>query len=255
MNFYICALEATIISILIFFFWKKSWIKGKGYLFLCILLSLPMSAIVNLTVKEPIFIYLLKIFNIGEEATKLPLWFLFIVSIIGPLCEEAIKILPLIVIIKIISMDILKIYLLGILLGIWFGIGEAFYLGYSFTIAMPEYISGFKNLLMISSGFGGERLLAILIHWFLTATVAYGIAIKKPIRYFSLAVVLHFLINVPACLYQNYGMPAPISTVLTVIIFLVLLFSIFLKIEEKVRLGYEKPVLQKEEKVLYERMD
>jgi len=254
MNFYICALEATIISILIFFFWKRSWIQGREYLLLYILISLPLSAAVNIFVKAPIFIYLLKTFNIGE-ATKLPVWFLFIISIIGPLCEEAIKILPLIVIIKITRMDELKIYLLGMLLGIGFGIGEAFYLGYSFTIAAPEYISGLKNLLMVSSGFGGERLLAIMIHWFLTATVAFGIAIKKPIRYFSLAVLFHFLINIPACLYQNYGMPSPISGVLTVIIFLVLFFSVFLKIEERVRLGYEKPYLQKEEKVLYERRD
>ncbi|MEK9150404.1 MAG: hypothetical protein AAB267_10225 [Candidatus Desantisbacteria bacterium] len=254
MNFYICALEATIFSILIFFLWKKQWIKGREYLLLYIFISLPLSALVNIFVKGPIFIYLLKIFNIGEGA-KWPLWFLFVISIIGPLCEEVIKILPLIIMLKIASMDGLKIYLLGMLLGIGFGIGEAFYLGYSFTIAMPEYISGLKNLLLVSSGFGGERLLAITIHWFLTATVAFGIVMKKPIRYFSLAVLLHFLINIPACLYQDYGMPAQICGVLTVIIFLVLFFSVFLKIEERVRLGYEKPASQKEEKVLYERRD
>lgn len=255
MNFYICASIATIFSILIFLIWKRSWIKGRKYLLLCILISLPLSAIVNIFVKEPIFIYLLKTFNISEEVTKLPVWFLFVVSIIGPLCEEAIKILPLIIIIVIIRMDEFKIYLLGILLGIGFGIGEAFYLGYSFTIAMPEYISGFKNLLMVASGFGGERLLAILIHWFLTATVAFGIVIRKSIRYFFWAVFLHFLFNIPAVLYQEYGMPASITWVLTVIIFLVLFFSVFLKIEERIRVSYEKLDLQNEEKLLYESSD
>lgn len=256
MNYYICASIVTILSLLIPFSWKYSRIKEKEYLLLYILLSLPLSAVVNIFIKAPIFSYLLIIFNIDNELTQWPIWFSFIITIIGPLLEEGIKLLPLLILIKLLSMDKLRIYLLGILIGIGFGIGEAWYLGYSFSEGMPEYISGLKNLGMLLLGFGGERFLATLIHALLTGMVAFGILIKEPIRYFFLAVLFHFLINIPACLYQLGWIPQQIiSGILTIIIFCFLFFSVFLKIEERIRIDYEKSILQKQDKILYNKKD
>lgn len=255
MNYYICASIVTILSSLILFIWNYRLIKGKEYLFLYSLLSLPLSAVVNIFIKSPIFSYLCSIFNIDNEPTQWPIWFTFIITIIGPLLEEGTKLLPLLILIKLFSMDKLMIYLLGLLIGMGFGIGEAWYLGYSFSQGMPEYTSGLKNLWMLFVGFEGERFLATLIHSFLTGIVAFGILIKEPIRYFFLAVLFHFLINIPPCLYQLGWLPPELSGILIIIIFCFLFFSVFLKIEERIRIDCEKSTCQREDRVLYEKKD
>lgn len=255
MNYYICASIVTILSSLILFMWKYSWIKGKEYLFLYSLLSLPLSAIVNIFIKTPIYSYLGTIFNIENELTQWPLWFTFIITIIGPLLEEGIKLLLLLILIKLLSMDKLRIYLLGLLIGMGFGIGEAWYLGYSLSQSMPEYTSGLKNLWMLFVGFEGERFLATLIHTFLTGMVAFGILIREPVKYFFLAVLLHSLINIPACLYQLGWLPPEVSGILMIIIFCFLFFSVFFKIEERIRINYEKATLQRQDELLYEKKD
>ncbi len=255
MNYYICALIVMVASLLIFFSWQHSRIKGVGYFHFCLLLSLPLSAIVNLFIKAPIFSQLDRIFNMSEEPTQWPMWFHLIGLIVGALAEEVIKIVPLLlIIIRKVSLDNVSIYYLGLLLGVGFGIGEAWYLGYSFSMELCEYNSGLKNLLLLLSGFGGERLFTVFIHGFLTAGVTYGILLKKPIIFFLLMVLLHSLINFPALLYQLQKIPGEIAGILTLIIFCVLLFSVFLKIGDKVIMKWGKS-LQKGDEVLYERKE
>lgn len=232
MNYYICALVGTILGILISYTWRHKWIERRKYLLLYMFIPLPLSAIVNIFIKTPVFSYLCEIFNMNNEPAQWPIWFLTIISIIGPLCEEGIKLLPLLVIIKLFLNDRSEIYSLGILIGSGFGIGEAWYLGYCFTKDTPEYVSGFKNLLLLLLGFGGERLFAILLHSFFTGIVSFGILIKKPIRYFLLSVLSHFLINIPACLYQVYGISVSTCGILTIPIFCILLFSVFLRLKK-----------------------
>ncbi|MDI6735796.1 MAG: YhfC family glutamic-type intramembrane protease [bacterium] len=256
MNYCICALIVTVVSFLIFFIWQHSWIKGgRAYLLFWLLLSLPLSAIINLFIKSPIFSQLNIIFNISEETTQWPMWFHLITLIVGALAEEAIKIVPLLFLIRIVSLDKVSIYYLGFLLGVGFGIGEAWYIGYSFAKESPEYNSGLKNLLLLLAGFGGERLFTIFIHGFLTAGVTYGILLKKPIIFFLLMGLFHSLINLPALLYQVQKIPGEITGILTVIIFCFLLFSVFLKIGDRVITKWGKTILQKGDEVLYERKE
>jgi len=254
MNYYLAAFYATIVGILSLFFWKYSWIKGKEYLILCLIFSLPLSPIVNIFIKRPIFYFLHSFFNISVEFKNWPLWpmwLIFIVSIIGPICEEAIKLFPVIILTKLFSVSGVGVYLLGILSGVGFGISEAWYAGYSLfkSPKYSEYATGLGNLLGLILGFAAERILAILAHWMLTAIVAYGILIKEPIKYFFVAVLLHFLINIPAVLYQKYKMP--LAGLATVVIFVVLFTSFFLKIEQKVAHNYSCDRIK--EDVLYEK--
>lgn len=256
MNYYICAFIITILSFSIFFIWKYRWIKGEEHILLYILLSLPLSVIVNIFIKSPIFSYLVRIFNIDNELTRWPIWFLTIVSVIGPLLEEGIKLLLLLILIKLLSIDELRIYLLGMLIGVGFGIGEAWYLGYSLAKSKPEYIFGFKNFWMLLLGFGGERIFcALLIHPLLTGMVAFGIVIKEPINYFFLAVLFHFLINIPTCLFQVRLIPQPVGGILTIIIFFLLFFCGFVKIEKMVNRNYGTSILQEKDEVFYEKKD
>ena len=254
MNYYLAAFYATIFGILGLFFWKYNWIKSNEILLLSLIFSLPLSAIVNIFVKKPIFHFLLRFFNINGELndlSSLPLWFVFIASIIGPICEEAIKLFPVIIMMGTFSISSgLGVYLLGILSGVGFGIGEAWYVGYSLLKSprYTEYATGFGNFLGLLLGFGGERLLAIFIHWMLTATVAYGIIIKEPIKYFIIAVILHFLINVPAVMYQRYKIPL---TGIFIVVFSIILISFFLKIEQKITRCYCSDKIK--ESILYER--
>ena len=73
-----------------------------------------------------------------------------------------------------------SIFILGFLVGLGFGLSEFFV--YVFITGVPILI----------------RLPGILFHAASTSIIAYGIAKRQPIRYYSLAVGLHFLNNFSA---------------------------------------------------------
>lgn len=75
-----------------------------------------------------------------------------------------------------------SIFILGFLVGLGFGISEFFV--YVFVTGVPILL----------------RLPGILFHAASTSIIAYGIAKRQPIRYYSLAVGLHFLNNFSALL-------------------------------------------------------
>jgi len=225
MNYYFCAIIISILSYFISIEIVKHYlIKGINFPFLYILLTLPLSTIVNIIIKQSIFFQL---FRLPREISLWPIWFLPIALIIGALAEEGIKIIPLLCgkVLGILP-NSRGLYIIGILAGLGFGVGEAWYLAYTLNEKTPEFASGFMNLLLLLLGFGGERFFAIVIHMALTGLVGYGLYIGKPLKYFLLASLLHSIINVPALLYKLHLISDWIAGILIAIAFCLLYFFI-----------------------------
>lgn len=109
-------------------------------------------------------------------STVLPLFLseILLIVIFAPLIEEFAKAYPLF---YRHGETERSIFVLGFLVGLGFGISE--FLIYVFILNVPVVF----------------RLPGILFHAASTSIVAYGIAKKQPVRYFFVAVGLHFLNN------------------------------------------------------------
>lgn len=201
----------------------------RWYLF--IIITFPLSALVNLAIKRHILLALISIFSINESPKFWPFWFLPIANLIAPLTEEPIKILP---IIFTEARDSLKekrrAYILGLLLGAGFGIGEAWYLAISFTLTKPEYAFGlFFDLI----GFFSERFLVVIVHGLLTAVLLFGFK-KSFVKYFFIAVGFHYLLNIGAALYQR-GILSIWATTVPLLLSLLIFLKYVFKIEQQLR--------------------
>ncbi len=226
---------STLISTFIFKdYWRKVYLdhKNKIVILLYIIPTLLLSCIVNILIKKPIYNKLYALFDIKKEAIFWPLWFLPIVLIVGSFAEEFIKVVP-ILLNKTLLRQKIDIYFSALLAGFGFGIGEIWYLAYRLSKTQPQYASGFTNLILLW-GFGGERILAVLLHIILTGIVGYGFVLNQPLKYFFFAVLLHSLVNIPAGLYQMKKIHVLMCVVLIIIIF-GLLLSYFVSIDENMK--------------------
>lgn len=251
MNYYIWAFLVTIFSLLLLYLWFGEWgLKEIKYFYVYFLLNLPLSLLVNLSIKKLIFLKLISFFNLSEDPKTWPLYFLPVINLLAPLTEEAIKILPLLFsdLRKAIK-EKKKALISGYLLGFSFGIGEAWYLAFSFTKKTPEYATGFSSFWLLS-GFFGERLLAVFLHGIMTATVLLGFY-KNFFKYYFLAVSFHYLVNIGPALYQTGRLKLEIFYILFSLTILLPFYYIF-RIERKLR--EETPIIKKE-KTLYQKED
>lgn len=252
MNYYISALFSTIISFLVFYYqWGRDYemVRNKIFIYTLLIASL-LSLIVNVFVKRPIFLQIFKIFNINENISLWPLWFLPFALIIGAFAEEGIKVLLILLQRSFINGKI-EIYFLGLLVGFGFGVGEIWYLANKFVKSNPQYNYGINNLFLLLLGFGAERLLAVFFHTTLSGIIGNGFRINKSIKYFVLAVLLHSLVNFPAGLYQMGKIPLIIAGVLVLTIICWIMFEIFIEIDEV----YVKEIhsVSEESRIFYEK--
>jgi RsiW-degrading membrane proteinase PrsW (M82 family) len=109
----------------------------------------------------------------------LPTFFAGIISVIvfAPFIEEFAKAFPLF---YRHGETERSIFILGFLVGLGFGISE--FVLYVFILHVPVY----------------DRLAGIFFHAASTSIIAYGIAKKQPVRFYLIAVGLHFLNNFSA---------------------------------------------------------
>ncbi|GAB4329887.1 MAG: hypothetical protein Kow0037_05250 [Calditrichia bacterium] len=250
MNFYGHALLATVSVGLAFYLFVKYWlnIEIKKALGLAALAA-PLCPIVNLLVKKPFFGMVLGGLGLENKPETWPLWFLGASLFVAPVTEEAIKVMP--VALKAVrknTSDQMNAFASGFCLGTGFGVGEIWYLVWSFTGKMPDLANGpFSHLV----GFSSERILATLVHGFLTAILVYYLAVKRPWRGYFMAVLFHALVNVGAALYQAkiisiYWAALPILSA----VLLLVLYAF--KIERAIR--REQPITTKGV-ILYRRSD
>lgn len=212
--------------------WVGNWgLKNIRHWYLYFIITFPLSALVNLSIKKQIGSTLCSVFNLSETPKLWPLWFLAIANFIAPLTEEAIKLLPVIFSETRKSLQEKRpAFVYGMLLGTGFGIGEVWYLAYALTLSKPELVSGpFLNLI----GFFSERITAVIIHGLLTTIVMLGFN-RNFLKSYFIAVGFHYLVNVGPALYQK-GLVSLILATIPVLISVIFLFSYVFKIEQRIR--------------------
>jgi hypothetical protein len=248
MNFYIHAIGTTIIGYAFFLVLSRYWLHMHvKFSLLLSFAAIPLSPIVNLLIKKPFFLTAVKFLNIGISPEGWPIWFLFISLFVAPFTEELSKVLPVFVSrIRGRIHSPISGYGVGFSLGYGFGVGEIWYLAWTFTIKMPEYANG--PLYMIF-GFSGERFLACLIHALTTAILVSGMVQKKFWYSYFIAVGFHALVNTGPLLYQAklislYLTGLPISIAL----FMLMVYSF--KLERRMRRGIQ---FEEEGVILYSR--
>jgi uncharacterized membrane protein YhfC len=205
-------------------------LSGRNRKLLWLLLpGLPLSAVANLAVKRPLVLWLGDAGNVEPGlGLATPLWFIAALSLVSPVVEEAIKLLPLLLPAVRRQVDRRASALwVGMALGISFGLGEAGYLAYNVAQA-PEYV-GYPWYAF--TGFLGERLAVTLVHGLLTMLVVVGIwrGGWRILGGYLAAVLLHLLTNLGAILYQIEVIPAPAAglSLLAALILLAIIFEHF----------------------------
>lgn len=130
---YIAAIIATVIAVLL---WGGLlyWLSKRKLKYLALMLiTLPLSAIVNLLIETPIFEFLFSSFNVSYVLSlTTPWWLLLLVLFIAPFTEEAIKLSPLVARQVRRMVDQSSALWLGMAFGMGFGIGEIWYLAWGF---------------------------------------------------------------------------------------------------------------------------
>ena len=188
---FIMATIATIIVLLIVivvkFFLKVDW---KRY-FLPILVMLPGSLIINMGLKDWIFLGLSK-WTPSSNLILFLLYFPIWVLIVG-ITEELFKITPLLIpkVRKEIKESEFTKVQFGWSLGIGFGVGEIWYL--AFLIAFEPVYEGIQWYLF--TGFLLERTLVVFLHAGMTILTIYGITKGKIWLTIILGMIFHGIID------------------------------------------------------------
>jgi uncharacterized membrane protein YhfC len=180
-----------------------------------ILVSLPLSLVVNQFVKTPAIASLAAWTGVPLRLTlDVSLWFVIAIWLNAPIFEEAIKILPLILpVSRVFLRDPAHALWTGLALGMGFGIGEAAYLAYRIgqSLAYQPYPWH------MFTGFAFERLIVTFAHGLLTALTVLGFHYggRKALFGFLSAVGLHALINLGPILLALRLVPATVSSLAT----------------------------------------
>lgn len=238
MNFYLWSFLVTLVIIIFFHFWIRSWeLKEFKYLYLYLFLCLPLSLLVNQAIKRPLGLLLLSSLNLGGDPKNWPLWFLPIANLIAPFTEEGIKLLPIIFSEVRKSLNEKKMALiLGLIFGAGFGIGEVWYLAILFTQQMPNLATAsFLPLI----GFFSERVLAVIAHGCMTAIILMGFK-RNLLKYYLIGVAFHYFINFGAVLYQSGRASLDVSYI-PILVMLFLLVSYIFRIERQLHTLEDTP--------------
>lgn len=171
------------------------YVPGRGRRYVWLLpTGLASSALVNVTVKHPIGLVATAAagtpMRLGVET---PAWVLIVAWLVGPVCEEAVKVVPLAFRkVRRLVADRTDSLWVGMALGFSFGLGEAAWV--AFTIAAdPQYstLPWFEF-----AGYATERLVVCFGHGVMTALVVWGWHEGRAARSYLKATALHAASNV-----------------------------------------------------------
>ncbi len=178
------------------------WANGDKRYFIPLLLALLLSPVVNLYVKHPIFDGLRDIWHIPKSPSGWPLWYAALVLIVVGVTEEVIKLSPLLVKrVRSFAIDQRSTLALATFLGLGFGAGEAWYVGWSGYVndpkimALPFYMFG---------GYMTERFVATLYHIVFLLFPLFGL-LRNVYRFAQgliVAILLHMFVDISPVLYQ-----------------------------------------------------
>lgn len=194
--------------------------SARQYVWL-ILVSLPLSLIVNRFIKTPLVTALATWtgvpLKLGLDAS---FWFILLIWLNAPIFEEAIKVLPMLLpASRRFLKDASQALWAGLALGMGFGLGEAVYLAYGIAQS-PAY-----NQLpwYVFTGFASERLIVTFGHGLLTSLAVLGLSYgrEKALFGYVTAVGLHALINLGPVLSAIKLIPSTVSSLGTYIAILI----------------------------------
>ncbi len=214
---YISALIVTSMVLFIVYFigrWGRLDIKK---VLLVLASATPLSAIVNIGIKRPVILYLFNAIGASHDASTWPAYVLIVSLLVVGLSEEAIKMAPAIIpfISKILSKS--RYYKLAFswIMGVGFGLGEAYYIAYAISLN-PVY-SGYPYYYF--TGYMNERIVTCLVHGMLTVIALYGWpSPKKIIGTYFIASIIHAAIDIPPALYQIGLMDIALAEISTMVI-------------------------------------
>lgn len=221
----------------------NSWMQSDHRSAWLILAGLPLSFIVNRFIKTPIIVSIAAWTGIPLKLSPgIPLWFIGLVWLNAPIFEEAIKMLPIVLLPRRRFLgETSQALSSGLALGMGFGLGEAAYLAYGLAQS-PAY-----NQLpwYMFTGFASERLIVSFAHGFMTSLAILGLHYGKrnALLGYMTAVGLHALINLGPILLTLKLIPSTFASIESYLAMLVA-FMIFQNSRRKgaARLG----VAQKE---------
>ena len=253
MGLFIAAFIATLITAAIFLIFCIHLMNGKKSFYVFLVIGLPLSPLVNLCIKKPVFGYLLATFNLQESPKKWPLWFGLIVLIIVGVTEELIKVLPLVFKrFNALVTDKKNAFSIASFLGLGFGIGEIWYLAWSIHIKDPK-IAALPFYML--SGFTSERALAVLSHIVFLMFPLFGLL--EGTRGFtlglSIGILLHSVFDTIAMLYQMDIISVGIASIL-LIAESIIVGSLFIRFFDKANIEMVgTPGISKNARTLYEK--
>ena len=207
--------------------------RTRRYFWLLIL-GLPFSAIAGLYIRPQAVIVVGQTFQVQPGlGLAAPVWFLAFKVLVGPLVEEAIKVIPLLFrpAWKLVNNRRSALWV-GFVLGVSFGLGEAAYIAYG-VAQIPEYAS---LPWYAFTGYMSERLMACFTHGILTSIFVIGL---QRSGWFALigylaALSLHLFWNMPTVLYQFQWITMDVLNIIMIVPFIVLAV-IFERLRRSVR--------------------
>ncbi len=199
------------------------------------LLGLPLSAAVNILVKQPLAYGVAILTGLDPVFTVTnPVWYLTFLFMLAPVFEEAIKALPLTLgRFRKMVVDRRSALLVGMSLGIGFGLGEAAFIALS-IVGSPQY-AGYPWYLF--TGYLFERVLTVFIHGVMTAVLVAGLAERRLWPWYLGAVGIHSVINLPVSLFQMGRLSTPLISAWILVAFgiCVLVFLLIRRRSQKER--------------------
>ena len=209
----------------------NSWMKSDHRSAWLMLAGMPLSFIVNRFVKTPIVVSVAAWAGIPLKLSSgVPFWFIGLIWLNAPIFEEAIKMLPAVLLPRRRFLrEAPQALSSGLALGIGFGLGEAAFLAYGIAQS-PAY-----NQLpwYMFTGFASERLIVTFAHGFMTSLAVLGLHYGKRnvLLSYMTAVGLHALINLGPILLALKLIPSTIASMESYLAILVA-FIIFQNIRQ-----------------------
>lgn len=202
---YIAALIATfgILLLVVVFARVLGFEKVERKYWLFIALALPLSPIVNVLIKAPLYNMLLLSSGAVGDTAKLTLTVIILTLLLVGFTEEAMKITPLLArnIWRLCRQRRLYSLIVGWCLGVGFGISEAWYIAYGVSLS-PE-IGGYPFYMY--SGYIVERVAVAFIHGGMTMIAVYGAhwGLKGLTLTYIVSALIHGSVDTLAVAYQR----------------------------------------------------
>lgn len=230
LTFCLAALLASIMGVTFSWIWLRPCrAVSKRVLIGLAVLALPLSCVGNLLLKRPVHEFFQEAWRVSDDPKSWPFWFVILAIAVAPLVEEPLKAIPLLIpFLRRLSRSTAAAAI-GFVVGAGFGVGEAWFLAYRFSVQYPHEASG--SIWQVT-GFIGERAAVIPIHGLLTGLTYLGYRRRQVGRFLLLSMILHYMMNFTAGLYLA-GRFSTLYTAIGTVIAVIAILRIYMHFQSK----------------------